>query len=84
MVAVILLKAMVALILLEAVVVSSCSMAIVVLFLFIGHTGSFSIKQPWRLCYCFIAMMAITLLEDVVALFLFNGHSDFIPVEKPW
>ncbi len=78
MVAVILLKAVVALILL-AVVVSSYSMAIVALFLFIGHTGSFPIKQPWRLCYCFIAVKAITLLEDVVALFLFNGDS--LPVK---
>jgi hypothetical protein len=43
-VAVILLKAVVALILLEAVVVSSCSMAIVALFLFIGYIGSFPIK----------------------------------------
>ncbi len=57
---------------------SSCSMAIVALFLLICHSGSFSLKQSWWL---YNSLMTITLLKAVVALFLFNGYSSYIPVK---
>jgi hypothetical protein len=53
-------------------------MAIVALFLFICHSGSFSLKQSWWL---YNSLMTITLLKAVVALFLFNGYSSYIPVK---